>query len=74
MEQAGRIVASIVSGLGCLVLPFLTFGFVIAWADYSVANRSDTWVAGVLILGTVALWVACVIVLRKLTSRPRKQG
>ena len=56
-----RVLRNLLAGLGCLFLPFLAFGLVIGWADYSISRPKEAGPLGlatlaVVVVGLVLLW------------------
>lgn len=63
-----RVVRAGLAGVGCVLLSGVTFGLVIAWADYSVAKRpmTELGIAGAVVF---ALWL---VLGRWVLGRPRR--
>jgi hypothetical protein len=49
------VVRAAFAGLGCLFLPFLAFGLIIAWADYSMFDKRLASVYGLAAVLVIAL-------------------
>lgn len=66
LDRKNRVAHPIVfflAAFGVVLLPMLTMGLVIGWADYSVANNPQAAILGLAIPAVVVVWLLAVIYL-----------